>query len=74
MMAENEIDKEIEQMLSFGNRDDDRVKNPQSQVAMLVEQVEKLAQQAAQVKSSVSIIQNEVQALQTLPERVQQGQ
>ncbi|VDO29774.1 unnamed protein product [Haemonchus placei] len=59
-MAENEIDKEIKQMLSFENRDDDRVANLQSQVATLMEQVEKLTQQAAQVKSSVNIVQNEV--------------
>ncbi|XGW03884.1 hypothetical protein V3C99_015212 [Haemonchus contortus] len=71
-MAENKIDKEIEQMLSFENGDDDQVTNLQSQVATLMEQVQKLIQQAGLVKSSVSIVQNEVQALQTLPERVQQ--
>uniref|UniRef100_A0A7I4Y092 Golgin subfamily B member 1-like n=1 Tax=Haemonchus contortus TaxID=6289 RepID=A0A7I4Y092_HAECO len=70
-MAENEIDKEIEQMLSFEKGDDDQVTNLQSQLATLMEQIQRLLQQAGQVKSSVCIVQNEVQTLQTLPERVQ---
>ncbi|XGW33938.1 hypothetical protein V3C99_018011 [Haemonchus contortus] len=47
-MAENEIDKKIEQMLPFENGDDDQVTNLQSQVATLMEQIQKLLQQAGQ--------------------------
>ncbi|KAK5970527.1 hypothetical protein GCK32_020970, partial [Trichostrongylus colubriformis] len=71
-MADNDIDREVEEMLSLEHSEDTRVTALQSQVSMLMEQVQKLSQQTAQVRSSILTIQEEVQELQKLPEQVPQ--
>ncbi|KAK6042101.1 hypothetical protein COOONC_20394, partial [Cooperia oncophora] len=72
-MTDDNIDKELEKMLALERDEDARVATLQSQVTMLMEQVQALTQQAAQVRSSTSIVQKEVQALQSLPERLQES-
>ncbi|VDP18542.1 unnamed protein product [Heligmosomoides polygyrus] len=64
------IDEEVERMLIQEEGEGDRVQALQSQVTTLMEQVQKLTQQAAQVRSSLITMTKGLQALQNLPERV----
>ncbi|KAK5977297.1 hypothetical protein GCK32_011552 [Trichostrongylus colubriformis] len=54
-MTESDIDKEVEKMLSLDDDEDTRVAILQSQVSVLIEQVKKLSQQAAQSEQPMEL-------------------
>ncbi|VDO55852.1 unnamed protein product, partial [Heligmosomoides polygyrus] len=70
MECEQAIEEEVERMLQPEKGEGARVQARQSQVTTLMEQVQKLTQQAAHVKTSLSTITKRLQALQKLPERI----
>ncbi|VDP14710.1 unnamed protein product [Heligmosomoides polygyrus] len=70
MECKQAIEEEVERVLQLEKGEGARVQACQSQVTTLTEQVEKLTQQAAHVRTSLTTITKRLQALQKLPERV----